>query len=499
VALTAEEIYRLVEELAEILPGARLDNIFSPSEEELILRFEGGDEKLRRHLLISAERGAARIHLLSRPFEAPRKQTNFCQLLRKHIRDARLKAINVNPGERIIDLAFDRGGERPAMTLIAELFGAGANIILVDTENKVRGAVRERREKKRDLHPHRPYVRPTTPAMSAKPGTIPVPGEGGTFNRAVEAYFDEVIESESHRRRAQELLSLVSRDRKRAKGRLSKLEKSRAEAADFENVRIKGELLKMNLKTIKPGSDSVTLENVFEDGSPEIEIKLDPTKSPVDNLEKYFKKYKKLRTGLDKIDELLPDAENRSMALEELYDELNEIISGETPADSDVLDEASERISALGIAPRRKFKGRRQVNQGPRRYRSSDGFELLVGRSNRENDQLTIRMARGNDIFLHAAGFAGSHVIVRVPRGKTAPLATLLEAAHLAAHFSKARDAGRMDIHYTPRKHVSKPKGARPGLVHLSHWKTLSVKKADSARGKILGSRILPEEVENEK
>jgi len=498
VGMTAEEVFRLTGELAGVLPGARLDNVFSPSEEELVLRFQGGPEKLRRHLLISAARNAARIHLLSRPFEAPGKQTNFCRLLRKHVRDARLQTIEAASGERIVDFVFDRGGNRPRMTLVAELFGAGANIILVDVDNKVRGAVRERREKNRDLHPHRPYVRPSASTGAARPGNVPEPVEGETFNRAVEAYFDGIIESENLRRRGRELLSLVSRERKRAKGRLSRLEKSHAEAAGFEDFRIKGELLKMNLQAIKPGCDSVKVENVFEDGSPQTEIKLDPTKTPIDNLEQYFKKYKKLKKGLVKIDELLPGAQDRMETLQELADDLNAIASGDTHADSDTLEEISERISSLGIAPRRRFKGRRQVNQGPRRFRSSDGFEMLVGRSNRENDQLTIRMARGNDIFLHAAGFAGSHIIVRVPRGKTAPLSTLLEAAHLAAHFSKARDAGRVDIHYSPRKHVSKPKGARPGLVHLSRFKTLSIKKADPARVKILGRRILPEEVENE-
>jgi predicted ribosome quality control (RQC) complex YloA/Tae2 family protein len=498
VALTAAEIYRVVGELGQLLPGARLDNIFSPAHAVIVLRLEGGTLKARKHILLSAERETARIHLLSTPFEAPEKQTNFCQLLRKHIRDSRVDSIIVPPGERIVEFLLNRGGNRPPMRLIAELFGAGANIILIDTENNIRGAIHERREKNRDLHPHRRYVRPEPAAGTVKNGKVPEPDAGETFNEAVEGYFDRKITETGLRKRAAEMNGLVTRELKRVKAKFGKLEKARSESEKFESVRIMGELLKINLDSIERGSRSFTVENVFEEGSPSIEIPLDPTKSAKKNMERCFKKYRKMKNGLDKIDELLPDVKTRLDKLDALASELESVRSGACSADEETIANLADRLSSLGIIPHKRRKNKVQVNQGPRRFRSRDGFEILVGRSMRENDELTIRMARGNDIFLHASGHAGSHVIVRVPRGKSAPLDTLLEAAHLAAHYSKSKDARRVDIHYTQRKHVSKPKGARPGLVHLSRWKTLSIKKSDPARDRILGSRIRQSEVNND-
>ena len=118
-------------------------------------------------------------------------------------------------------------------------------------------------------------------------------------------------------------------------------------------------------------------------------------------------------------------------------------------------------------------KREKEEKTGPRQFFSRDGFEILVGRSNQENDHLTIHMARGNDLFFHVRGFPGSHVIVRNQPNKTVPLETLLDAGALAVHYSKIRGNTRADVRYTPRKYVSKPRGAKPGLVTISNEKTI--------------------------
>ncbi|MBI3724775.1 DUF814 domain-containing protein, partial [bacterium] len=110
--------------------------------------------------------------------------------------------------------------------------------------------------------------------------------------------------------------------------------------------------------------------------------------------------------------------------------------------------------------------------RGPRKF-DSRGFTILVGRSNEENDRLTLTVARGNDLFFHVRGFPGSHVIVRTERDKSVPLETLLDAAALAVHYSKVRGNTRADVSYTPRKYVRKPRGAKPGLVEISNEKTI--------------------------
>src|SRR2546425_3695543 len=112
---------------------------------------------------------------------------------------------------------------------------------------------------------------------------------------------------------------------------------------------------------------------------------------------------------------------------------------------------------------------------GTRRYISTDGFEILVGRTSKDNDHLTFKVAKAYDLWLHAADYGGSHVVVRNSTRKPIPHRTLIEAAQLAAHFSQAKKNPKADVHYTERKFVSKIKGAKPGLVRLQRFKNITV------------------------
>ena len=117
---------------------------------------------------------------------------------------------------------------------------------------------------------------------------------------------------------------------------------------------------------------------------------------------------------------------------------------------------------------------------GARRYRSSDGYEILVGRAARDNDNLTFRVARPHDLWLHAADYPGSHVVVRNPTRADIPHRTIVEAAQLAAAFSQAKRDAKVDVHYTQRKFLAKPKGAAPGLVRMSSFRSITVEPRES-------------------
>ena len=117
-----------------------------------------------------------------------------------------------------------------------------------------------------------------------------------------------------------------------------------------------------------------------------------------------------------------------------------------------------------------------------RRYLSADGYEILVGRAARDNDHLTFKVAKPHDLWLHAADYPGSHVIVRNPTRKEIPHGTIIAAAQLAAHFCQARKDSKVDVHYALRKFLSKPKGAAPGLVRMSSFKTITVSPDESAQ-----------------
>ena len=142
-----------------------------------------------------------------------------------------------------------------------------------------------------------------------------------------------------------------------------------------------------------------------------------------------------------------------------------------------------------GALPKQKGpRVRQQVNQGPRSFRTLEGHEVLVGRNDDENDRLTMRTARGKDLFFHVRSCPGSHVILRVDPKRPPNYESLLDAATLAVYYSKARQRGAVDVSYTPRKWVRKPKGAKPGLVIVSNQKTLRTGGNPERLRRVLGT-----------
>ncbi|MGH9931759.1 MAG: NFACT RNA binding domain-containing protein, partial [Pyrinomonadaceae bacterium] len=142
------------------------------------------------------------------------------------------------------------------------------------------------------------------------------------------------------------------------------------------------------------------------------------------------------------------------------------------------LAESEERKA--GPSPGRKKQKTPPALPGMRRYLSSDGYEVLVGRTARDNDQLTFHVAKPNDLWLHAGDYPGSHVIVRNSSRNDIPHRTIIEAAQLAAKFSQASKDSKVNIHYTRRKFLAKPKGSAPGLVRLSSFKTIKVEPGEN-------------------
>jgi predicted ribosome quality control (RQC) complex YloA/Tae2 family protein len=135
---------------------------------------------------------------------------------------------------------------------------------------------------------------------------------------------------------------------------------------------------------------------------------------------------------------------------------------------------------------KKKLPGRLQ----PKRYRTADGFEIWVGRNDEGNDHLTMRLARGNDLFFHLEGSPGSHVILRTEGRKDPPSESLLDACELAVHFSRHRESNRADVHVAAVKDVKKPPGAKPGLVYVLRGKTVHLRRDPKRLERVLGSRL---------
>ena len=245
--------------------------------------------------------------------------------------------------------------------------------------------------------------------------------------------------------------------------------------ADREQLRIKGDLLQANLYRIERGSSSVTVDNFYDENNAPITIKLDPTISPAMNAQRSYKEYNKAKTREIMLTEQIEKALAELSYIESVQDTLSRC---ESEAElSAVRDELREQgyIRAAKGGTKRKDKP-----LPPIEYKSSDGFRMLVGRNNKQNDQLTLRTAAKNDMWLHTKGIHGTHVII-VADGREITDSAILEAAQIAAAHSKGKDGSQVPVDYTRVKNVSKPNGALPGKVIYVNYNTVYVtpKKPD--------------------
>jgi predicted ribosome quality control (RQC) complex YloA/Tae2 family protein len=273
------------------------------------------------------------------------------------------------------------------------------------------------------------------------------------------------------------------------------------EAVQADEHRHKGELLKLALHTIRPGDDSVTVTD-YENGV-QVEISLDPRLSAAENLLAYFKRYQKELRGTSVLQEQLQALRKIQESLAEQQRRLSEALHATAPDFAKLQALAAEpRVNKLLLRyyPERTPPGSRQaplllgkkpipIRLRPKRYKTEQGLEILVGRNDEGNDYLTTKLAHGNDLFFHLEGYPGSHVILRAAGKSAPPDESVLDACELAAHFSKLKDARHVDVHVSPVKNVRKPKGAKPGLVYVAGGKTIHLRRDPKRLENILASR----------
>ncbi len=257
---------------------------------------------------------------------------------------------------------------------------------------------------------------------------------------------------------------------RRQRGKLKKLSEALAECDSEEKYWRFGELLKANLSKLRRGQEKVKVPDYYAEGQPEIEIELMPEKTPLENMERYFRRARKLKRGRPRIEREMEAAQDAAGQLEGLAASVANI------SDYEKLVEVAGKVEEA-LAPKRpkKPKGTPLAKLGPKRFVSSEGFEILVGRNQKQNDRLTLTIARGSDLFMHAGGAPGSHVIIRAGSANDFPKQTMLEAANLAAYYSKARNSRFVEVSWTRVKNVRKPRGAKPGLVYLARHKILAI------------------------
>ncbi len=553
-----------LDEIREKCLGGRVEKIFQPSRDSLIMLIKGtaGREKL----LIVANPTAPRLHLTTASPENPPEPPMFCMLLRKHLSGARLAEISQPPMERLAVFTFDSTDEMgfPVQKrLVAELMGRTCNLYLLGPEGRILDCLRRiplDENTKRAALPGLNYQEPEKvekqnplevtdyTALLTRPGAdllcdrlmdtlgglsplvcreaaLQCAGDTDarienqdipTLAANLQAYFREVLtqpkpyfyaqadgtpkqfafcpireygscqQAESFsalldsfytlrdrrdtmRQKSQAIRKTVSNLCARLRRKLAVQEKELEATYDRERLRQLGDILTANIGRIKKGQTIAQCEDFYNEEMPIIDIPISPLLSPQQNAAKFYKDYTRMKNAEKELTHQIALGSEELSYLESVQEELNR-------ADTDAeLDEIRQELQAGGYV--RQDGGRAKMKQkklSPMRFESTDGFPIYVGRNNRQNDELTFRLARKDDIWCHASKVHGSHVIVSCG-GKTPPDNTLTQAAQLAAYYAETTGGQNIPVDMTTVKQVKKVPSGKPGMVIYHTYKTVIV------------------------
>lgn len=570
-ALDGAFLRHLKREIEETAVGARVDKIYQPNREEMVLLLRTRTGILK--LLMSARANSARIHFTRYLPENPKSPPMLCMLLRKRLSGARLAAVRQPDLERVLFLDFDavdEFGDETRLTLVMEVMGRYSNIVLTDSDGKVVDALRRvdaGMSSERLILPGVAYRLPppqdklcllTVPVdgvvgrlrsmpvetelskallsslqgvspivcrelqhlalrgadlrlgemteehferlsfflrrtaeeiagVSGRPYMVTGPGpkpmdftflpvqqyglaasvdEQESFSGLLDAFYSERDRIERMKVRSQDLLRVLSTASDRLSRKINVQRGELEQCGKRDELRLFGDLISANLYRIEKGKSSAELENYYDPSLPPVIVKLDPALTPSQNAQKYYKEYRKARTAEQILTVQIEKARQELAYLDTVFDELSRA------ADEHDLSEIRAELTEQGYI-RRADRSRRQPEAaGPMKFVSRDGFRILVGRNNRQNDALTLKQAGKNDLWFHTKNIPGSHAIV-LTGGRKAAEGTVADAAMLAAYFSRGRDSSGVAVDYTEVRNVSKPQGAKPGMVIYVKNKTV--------------------------
>ena len=564
--------------------GTRVDRVFQPNRDELILAFRGFSAAYK--LLISARANSARVNLTTIPVENPQQPPMLCMLLRKKLQGAKLLEITQPDLERALMLKFDSVnelGDHVELTLAVEIMGRYSNIILVDENGKIIDALKrvdaemsserlvlpgllyrlpppqdklsmltctvEEIMARIDALPrdmelskalmsvlqgispiiarevensaglgHEVYVKSMTPPqrrrtemyvttlmetaknVSGTPhividpqnkpkdfafmdirqyGSAMTVSEKKSFSEMLDAFYAERDQIERMRVKSQDLLRLLANHADRLSRKIANQQAELSACAERDTLRIKGDLLSANMYAIQKGETSVKLQNFYDENLAELEIALDPALTPQQNAQKYYKNYRKAKTAEEKLTEQIGLAQTELTYIDSVFESL---ALAENERD---LNEIRAELAEQGYVHRRagKKNQKQPALSAPLKFKTSDGFTVLVGRNNRQNDKLTMKDANNNDIWFHTKNIPGSHTVL-VTDGKAPTETAMEEAAVLAAQHSRAKDSAQVPVDYTQIRYVSKPQGAKPGMVIYVQYKTIYVDPTTESKAK---------------
>jgi len=429
-------------------------------------------------LFFSVDPGSPRFYLIKRKVKELERQalqlSHFGQLMKSHLGGGRIIGCEKDGRERIVRLTFrleDELGNLSFRRLVVQLTGRAANLFILDELNRVAAALRPPKGRGQNLAER--YLPPPLNESGAQEQSISI---NDSPSAAADTYFLTQDANKSFDSKVGIARNRI-RQLKTQKTKLRRnLQRDLVDHGDPGVHKKLGDLLLANLATAERQGNKTTVIDYYSDGSPMIDVEIDEATSLQDAASQKFRQYTKAKRAQEEIAKRLSLLEVEISDLDERDQQLDRIAR---ERDETGLVEFSG--SPATVQQRERSKNEQQM-PGVRRYLSTDGYEILVGRGAKDNDNLTFRIARPNDLWLHAGDYPGSHVVVRNPNRKEIPQRTVIEAAQLAGKFSQANADAKVVIHYTERKFLSKPKGSAPGLVRLSSFRSITVEPKEGVK-----------------
>jgi len=433
--LTTDQTQSVVQELKALI-GGRIQRIDLINPQLLVLEIRCPGRTFR--VLFSAEKNLGRLHLVDRRPPKHEAPTNFQGVLRKFL-----------------------GGD-----VLVDLYAEALSVMLVTRKTRLTISLLPSNSPF-SIEPHQ------TAPIELKKTAIPV---DFPISDSIAAQYDgrSHIQRESELRQAHK--KSLSAQLKKHRRLLKNLNSDRKRLQVMSESRQHGELLKVHLSSIRRGQGF--LETIDWEGHA-VQIPLDPKLGPKSNLERLFRQAKKADRGLPRVEARIETASETLLFLETEASKLENL-----------------SFEALEMRPLRQKQARHQSKKsskvvssepGIRRFKTIDGYEVRVGKGAKDNDHLTLRIARGHDIWLHARGRTGAHVVLKLEKNADPTSEALLDACHLAAFYSDGRNEASLEILYTRAKYVKKIKGAAVGAVNVSKEKTINLRVEGPRLNRLLG------------
>ncbi len=284
----------------------------------------------------------------------------------------------------------------------------------------------------------------------------------------LDSFYGERDKVARMKQRYHDLYKFLSNTHKRIQNRVANQKKELIETAKREELKLKGDLISANIYRMNKGMNAIECENFFDENCSSIKIQLDARLSPSQNMQRYYALYRKSANAEKELIKQISSGEIELKYIESVSDALTRATT-----ENDVIQLKSE-LAEQGYIRVSKTKAKAPKPLAPIEYTSPEGFTILVGRNNKQNDLLTFKMAEKSDIWLHVQDITGSHVIIR-SNGEAIPDETIVYAAQIAAYHSSGATSSNVPVDYVPIKFVKKPNGAKPGMVIFTNNRTLYV------------------------